>query len=395
VTAHQVDYRQWTGSAFADGAFYGTAIAAGALVVAAPVGIRIYADPRPDRTAVDYEFATWSSPEVATPFGATEIVPSWNAATPPGTWIEVALEASIGADRRMYVLGLWAETTDDIQRTTVPMPSDRFAEIDFDVLKAAAGRAVASWHLHVTLLRRRGSTATPSLTLAGAVASAPDPTAEPDPAEPSDAWGIELDVPSFSQTLHRGEYPEYSGGGEAWCSPASTSMVMAFHSVGPTADDYAWVVSDCDEPWVDYAAASMYDPEFGGAGNWSFNTAYAARFGLTSFVTRLRGLADLESFVSAGLPLVASVTFAAHELTGAGYSTEGHLLVVCGFTSDGDVVVNDPASHQLASNDEVRTVYRRHEFERVWLGGSGGIVYVMHPPDTPLPPRPIDVSARW
>ena len=123
--------------------------------------------------------------------------------------------------------------------------------------------------------------------------------------------------------------------------------------------------------------------------------AYAAQFGLTAFVTRLVGLADLEAFVTAGLPLVASATFRDAELTGAGYSTAGHLFVVRGFTAGGDVIVNDPASHQVASNDEVRTVYRRREFERVWVRGSGGLVYVMHPPGHPLPDRPADAPPRW
>jgi hypothetical protein len=204
---HHVDYRQWTGPSFADGAVNGTALVDDALVIETPIGIRIYTDPRPDRPAADYEFATWSSPEVAVSFGATEIVPSWNAETPPGTWVEVSLEAAIGPDRRMYVLGRWAETTDDVQRTTVPMTSDRFAEIEFDVLKAAAGRAVVSWHLHVTLLRRLGSDATPSLTLAGAMASAPDPSPDPSPTTPSGAWGVVLEVPAYSQALHRDEYP--------------------------------------------------------------------------------------------------------------------------------------------------------------------------------------------
>jgi Peptidase_C39 like family len=400
VTAHQIAYRQWAGRDFDGGALNGAAVTDGGIVIASPIGIRIYSDPREDRSAVDYEFATWSSPEIPVPFGAAEVVPSWNAVTPPGTWIEVAVEVTSGADRRMYVLGRWAETTDDIQRTTIPSPSDRFAVVDFDVLRAAAGRSFSSWHLHVTLLRRRGSDATPTLSLGGVLASAPDKAmadadSEPEADESSSAWGVELAVPPYSQVRHRGEYSEYSGGGEAWCSPASTAMVMAFHGVGPEPAEYAWVESDCDEPWIDHAARSMYDPAYRGAGNWSFNVAYAARFGLTAFVTRLRGMADLEAFVMAGLPLVASVTFTDEQLTGAGYSTTGHLFVVCGLNSDGDVVVNDPASHQIASNDEVRTVYRRREFERVWLEGSGGIVYVLHPRGHALPDRAGDEPARW
>jgi hypothetical protein len=128
----------------------------------------------------------------------------------------------------------------------------------------------------------------------------------------------------------------------------------------------------------------MYDPAFRGAGNWSFNVAYAGQFGLRAFVTRLRGLSDLEAFIVARLPLVASVTFTADEHSGAGYDTAGHLLVVRGFTAEGDVVVNDPASHCIPSNDEVRTVYPREAFARVWMR-SRGLVYVIRPPDVPLP----------
>jgi hypothetical protein len=404
VTAHHIAYRRWAGDELAAGIFSGTVLTEDGVVIAEPTRVRIFDDPRLDRPAVEYELGAWSSPEVPVEFGATEIVPSWNAVTPPGTWVEVALRVASGDDRASYVMGRWASTTRDIQPTTVPLPSDGLASVDFDVLKALPRRALDSWSLHVTLLRERGSGQTPTLTLAAAVASAPDPSAagvsstdstHSNDSNASGAWGVELAVPPFSQALHRGEYPEYSGGGEAWCSPASTAMVMAFHGVGPDPDEYAWVESDCDQPWIDHAAASMYDPAFRGAGNWSFNVAYAAQFGLTAFVTRLRGLADIEAFVTAGLPVVASATFRAAELTGAGYSTAGHLFVVCGFTADGDVIVNDPASHQVASNDEVRTVYRRREFERVWLGGSGGLVYVMHPPGHPLPDRPADGPPRW
>ena len=120
----------------------------------------------------------------------------------------------------------------------------------------------------------------------------------------------------------------------------------------------------------------VYDPAFRGAGNWAFNTAYAATRGLRGYVTRLRDLTEAERFVAAGIPLVVSVTFRRDELDGAGYDTNGHLLTIVGFTADGDVVSNDPNSHTVASNDQVRTVYRRDQFERVWLGDDGGLAYV-------------------
>ena len=85
---------------------------------------------------------------------------------------------------------------------------------------------------------------------------------------------------------------------------------------------------------------------------------------------------------------MTSQSFLASELDGANYGTSGHLFVVVGFTADGDVIVNDPAS---SSNDVVRNVYKRAQFEQIWLrtkrtnasggvsGGSGGIAYLIKP----------------
>ena len=109
-------------------------------------------------------------------------------------------------------------------------------------------------------------------------------------------------------------------------------------------------------------------------------------------MTRLRNLREAERFIAAGIPLVASVRFGAGELSGAPISsTNGHLLVVVGFTRDGDVVVNDPAA---SGNSGVRRTYDRGQFEDVWLrrnasgsGGSGGLVYVVNDAAHPLPNR--------
>ena len=94
--------------------------------------------------------------------------------------------------------------------------------------------------------------------------------------------------------------------------------------------------------------ARSFDVHYDGAGNWPFNTAYAGGRGLDAFVTQLRGLNEAEQFIRAGIPLVASVAANPNKLTGflLDKGTNGHLLVIVGFTASGNVVVNDPAATQ-------------------------------------------------
>jgi uncharacterized protein YvpB len=207
------------------------------------------------------------------------------------------------------------------------------------------------------------------------------------------AEGIVLDVPAYSQETHIGQYPQWDGGGEAWCSATSTAMVLDYYGAGPTAAEMAWVDPSYTDPQVDHAARSVFDYAYDGAGNWPFNTAYAGTRGLDAFVTRLRSLTEAEQFIKAGIPLVASLSFKKSDLPGAGYGTNGHLMVIVGFDQAGNVVVNDPASHLIASNDAVRTTYDRESFENAWVPHSGGIVYVIHPADGPLPPA--GPQANW
>ena len=111
-------------------------------------------------------------------------------------------------------------------------------------------------------------------------------------------------------------------------------------------------------------------------------------------MTQLRSLAEAERFIRAGIPLVASIATRPRELDGFLFSggTNGHLVVIVGFDAAGNPIVNDPVAWDDAS---VRRVYDRAQFERVWLRGSGGTVYVIHPPDVPLPAAPADATANW
>jgi hypothetical protein len=345
-----------------------------------------------DGTTVTDDTVSWTSPEVSPGFGLTELVASWDATTPAGTWIEVAMSgrSDLGTTTKWYVMGRWNNgddtTAGDIHRTSVPNQADATGNIAVDTFVAGSGRSLDRWRLKVTLYRLAGTTQAPVLRSVGAMASRL-PTDKKVPVSPSGgAWGQVLDVPTYSQETHIGQYPQWDGGGEAWCSATSTAMVLDYYGAGPTAAETAWVDPAYSDPQVDHAARSVFDYDYDGAGNWPFNTAYAGTRGLDSFVTRLRSLTEAEQFIKAGIPLVASLSFTKNELPGAGYGTNGHLMVIVGFTANGDVVVNDPASHLIKSNDQVRTVYDRQAFENAWIPHSGGLVYVIHPTSQALPP---------
>ena len=330
--------------------------------------------------------ATWTSPAHATGFGFSELVASWNADTPPGTWIQVEMRGQ--TDKRTwtkwYVMGIWAYGDETIHRTSVGGQGDADGFVSIDTF-FAKDHPLVQYQLRGTLYRNAGVTATPTLRTLGAVAS-DAPNQKPSiPSALGGAEGTVLPVPQYSQEIHAGQYPQYDGGGEAWCSPTSTSMVLGYWGALPPPAQYAWVDPSYQDPWVDDTARQVFDYHYDGAGNWPFNTAYAGARGLDAFVTQLRGLNEAEQFIKAGIPLVASVAFNPNKLDTFLFDkgTNGHLLVIVGFTANGDVVVNDPAS---SSDATVQHVYDRAQFERAWLPATGGIVYVMHPAGVPLPP---------
>ncbi|MBV9026882.1 MAG: peptidase C39 family protein [Streptomycetaceae bacterium] len=360
-----------------------------------PAGSTEYTDPH-TRTTATWEYATWTSPVRSLSFGATELIASWNASTPEGTWIQAELcgEYSDGSPTPWYVMGRWASGDGDIKRTSVDGQGDGRSAISTDTFaigKPTSGLRLGSYRLKLTFFRRPGTHLTPVVWRIGAMASAiPDRFTVPASA-PGEASGVELSVPRYSQELHKGQCPEYDNGGEAWCSPTSSQMVIEYWGRGPTRAELGWVNPSSTDPQVVQAARYTYDYQYQGCGNWPFNAAYAATYhDMEGVITRLHSLRDVEHLIRHGIPVITSQSFLASELHGAGYGTAGHLMCVIGFTRNGDVIANDPASRDDAA---VRRVYKRREFENIWLrtkrhdakgkvaSGSGGVVYVYWPAD--------------
>jgi Peptidase_C39 like family len=302
---------------------------------------------------------TWTTPWCDPGFAFTELVASWSATTPRGTWIEVGARAR--GQRAWHVLGRWASGASARRRTSVSGDP----EVDTDIWRPH--NRAAAYQLRVVL---HGSGAgRPQVHALGAVVSAGQVRGTTSP--PLRRRERILDVPRLSQMTWKEE------GGAGWCSPTAVAMVLS-HAGAPTA------LTDTGSVDLGAAAAEVGDPAYDdGTGNWPFNTAWAASLTGHAFVTRLHDLRDAERFVDAGIPLVASIAYRPGALKGAPtHGTDGHLVVIRGFTGAGDVVANDPGAPSARS---VRRTFDRGQFERAWLEGSGGLVYVIRRDDQSLP----------
>lgn len=310
------------------------------------------------------------SPEIPTGFNFGEAIASWNAATPAGTWVEIQFRAGYGSRwSKWYVLGIWAADDSTIERHSVQSQDDTDGFVAVDTFVSTNKKEITDrFQIKLRLFSADG-TVTPIVKNASVAYSTSAPkSAGPSAGNPA-VRGTGLAVPGCSQMV----YPD---GGEVWCSPTSISMVLAY---------WAEHTGAC-EPRVRAAVQGVYDWIYDGHGNWPFNTAYATTQGYEGYVARLTGLAKAEEFIAAGVPVIMSIAWDKGELTNADIaSTNGHLLVLVGFDSEGNPVVNDPAS---PANETVQRTYLRSEFEPLWLRASGGTVYLIYPDGKPVPQLP-------
>ena len=335
---------------------------------------------------------TWTSATQSVLFAFDELVASWNATTPGGSWIAIEMAASgSGRTTKSYTMGIWTSDATPAHRTSVGGQADADGTVAIDTfIRAKKALPLTSYKITVTL---HAGTASPNVSLVGAMTSAVNRYDIPS-APYGSTLRDSLGVPRYSQEIHAGHFPEYDNGGEAWCSPTSTAMILDKWGAGPSAAELAEFPATGEvDGQVDFTARAVYDWNYQGAGNWPFNTAYAgSREGITAFVTRLRSLAEAEMFIEAGIPLVASIN---GRLPGFFFGkTNGHLLTIVGFTASGDVISNDPA---VPTDAEVHKTYGRADFEHVWLEGSAGIVYVIYDDSKVDLPAPLDpaLPANW
>ena len=298
-------------------------------------------------------------------------IPSWNARTPSGTWLQMEMRVRSGGGwTRWWDMGVWARGTDTIKRHSVNAQRAGDWRVRTDTLQSIGPLYADAYQYRLTL-RSKGAGRTPRVRAIYVTSSNSYRNGDVLVGANESLWGKDLSVPARSQMI-------YPNGGEVWCSPTSLSMVMAYW-----ANKAGRRSLNQEVPTV---ARGTYDYGYRGNGNWPFNTAYAATYGLKTSVNRFSSLGQVERWIAKGVPVIASISWGRGRLTGAPIpASSGHLLVIRGFTEAGNVIVNDPAA---GSNSGVRRIYQREEFHRAWFeSGSGGVAYLLRPESWPVPDR--------
>jgi hypothetical protein len=299
-----------------------------------------------------------TSPVIEAQIQWNELVASWNADCPAGTYLKVEARAIYPPHTTgYYVLGWWATDPPRHPRESVPNQKDADGTVATDTL--VLGRPASRLQVRVTLGGDHHEH--PKLKFLGISLVDTGGVVQSLPANQA-TWDRLIPVPKRTQLI----YPN----AKVICSPTVVSMILAYWSQRLGRPEL-----DCDVPAV---AAGVYDAKWPGTGNWPFNTAFAGSFpGLRAYVTRLSDISEIEAWIQKGVPVGVSLCY--DRLRAVGPGPNGHLMVCAGFDAHGDPILNDPAERQ-----EIRSVYPRNRLAHAWAY-SRNTVYLIYPTNWEVP----------
>lgn len=299
---------------------------------------------------------TWTTPTIKAELPFTEFLPSWNADVPADCG--VAFEARVRDHERgtwspwLYV-GSWG-------RPLSYEHVEKFEGGRLNVDNLQLTRPCDAFEMRVKFASYGVEpTQVPSLRRLHVIYSGMSPESErakwERPALIMTGWDRNLPVPYRPQ----GDAPPALA--KQVCSPTSTSMVMQYWGV--------------DRPTVPNALA-IWDDDHKLFGNWGRAVQFAGSLGLDAWLERFRSWDQVKAKIAEGQPVVASIRFNEGEFPSSVLkSSKGHLIVIRGFTKDGDAICNDPGNRARGNN----VVYKANELGHAWFD-HGGVGYIIKGP---------------
>ncbi|HEV8293445.1 MAG TPA: C39 family peptidase, partial [Tepidisphaeraceae bacterium] len=263
---------------------------------------------------------SWTSPEIRLQMPSTEFIPSWNGSVPVNGGVRLELRTARRGDwSPWFYFGSWGKVPRTMEKVT--SFDDGEVYIDNLILERAATAMQVRVQLFSYDLERDVSPQIRRIAVSYSGYA-------PEMAE-ADLGAIKLEKAQWARDLKvpfRTQKDAPAALANQICSPTSVSMVMQYWGV--------------NRPTIENALA-IYDGEYDLFGNWARAVERAGELGLEGWVERFRNWEKVKEQIAKGQPVIASIAFKKGEFDSAVISrTNGHLIVIRGFTSDGDVIVN-------------------------------------------------------
>lgn len=299
----------------------------------------------------------------------TNIIVSWNAYTPEKTYVEI--EARVLVEERVDESSSgewsdwlsWGKWGDCIERAS-SNKSCNIAKINTDVLtiNEKESKVASKFQIRANLYTDDYDVTPSIMQLTASYIDMSKSIEAFNEERYFEGYDKLIDIPCISQYLREESIAARI------CSPTSLTMILNRMGEKCIVEDVAW---------------KCYDYEYEGFGNWTFNTAYAGNIGYEAYVA-YGDMNLLKREIDKGYPVAISVKYTNDAnnkkypyIENAPITTAGHLIVVCGITSDDDgqvyVVVNDPAGKD---NESVKRKYKLDEFIKSW-GASNNVMYII------------------
>jgi hypothetical protein len=295
------------------------------------------------------------SEEIKTKFIARELVLTWNGNVPPHTYLYIQYRVK-GDDAQWsswYDMALWG-AHHPYERNTI---DDVYGNLDVDILRTQKSFNKIHYCVHFF---STNSVHQPTLSLVTLSYSQPPEDKKKNLViDAPQGQPVSLPVPWISQLLSR-DVEDDAMILAGVCGPTSLTMVMNYYGIPVR---------------VKQIGNQVYDPVADTYGNWAFLAATAGSYGFYAWVQRFTTWKDIRKLVESRSPVIISIAYPKGTFSHAPeHSSDGHLLVVRGFTKQGDVVCNDPGTAYRKKGDGF--IYKWHELGKAFFG-HGGVAIVV------------------
>ena len=310
----------------------------------------------------------WISPLVKSAFAFDELIYCWHLQK-PGDTFRLYLQVVFGPSDQIDWLyaGFWGAVTNGI--TNRQRPNFDRGVMDMDWLKLTT--KATGFRFKVEAAGAKTLAAPPGLTVVvtdNQVKATSEVESKPPPARV-------LDVPLRRQLNSQGEWMKDR------CQSAALASAMEYYGKSVLLED---IVRHTNDPEYDYP------------GIWPRVIGAAREFGYDGYIERFRDWAAVQRTLAENKMILCSMRLKEGQCQSPPYASMGnHIVVLCGMTDDGRVVVTDSALGKSGRGHLCQ--WLRNDFEKVWMQAKGGVAMVICPPTgapvrqvTDLPPFPKD-----